>query len=54
MARQPPPRKYPVTPLEESEERHCLCAICGCWVDELNPDEVLQHLEPEHATPTKN
>jgi hypothetical protein len=46
MARQPkkpPPLKYPVAPLQESH-----------WVDELDLEEVLQHVDPNHQAPTKN
>ncbi len=56
MARRskPPPRKYPVTPLQESDEHHCLCPICGQLVDELDLEEVLKHVAPHHQAPTKN
>jgi hypothetical protein len=57
MARQrkkPPPVKYPVTPLQESDEHHCQCPICGHWVDELDLEEVRQHVDPYHQAPPRN
>jgi hypothetical protein len=57
MARQrkkPPPLKYPVTPLQDSDEHHCQCPICAHWVDELDLEEVLQHVDPDHQAPTRN
>ena len=40
-----PPLKYPVTPLQQSDEHHCQCPICGHWVDELDLEEVLRHVD---------
>jgi hypothetical protein len=48
------PLKYLVTPLQESDEHHCQCPICGHWVDELDLEEVLQHVDPDHQAPTKS
>jgi hypothetical protein len=53
-SKKPPPRKYPVTPQQESAEHHCRCPICGHLVDELDLEEVLQHVDPDHQAPTKN
>ena len=48
------PLRYPVTPLQASDEHHCRCPICGHQVDELDLEEVLQHVEPDHNAPAKN
>jgi hypothetical protein len=48
------PFKYPVTPHQESWEHHSFCEICGTLVDELDLEEVLKHVEPEHEAPPKN
>jgi len=47
MPKKPPSfsRKYPVTPLQESDEHHGLCPICGHWVDELD-----LHCQPRAKT----
>jgi hypothetical protein len=50
----PPTPKFPVTPHQASEEHHCRCPICGHLVDELDLEEVLRHLEPDHKAPTKS
>jgi hypothetical protein len=35
-------------------EQHSLCPICGTWVDELDLEEVLRHVDPDHRAPPKN
>jgi hypothetical protein len=40
--------------LHESDEHHYLCPICGHWVDELDLEEVLQHVDPDHQASAKN
>ncbi len=49
-----PPGKYPATPHQASDEHHSRCPICGHLVDELDLEEVMQHLDPDHVAPTKN
>jgi hypothetical protein len=46
--------KYPVTPLQPDGEHYCGCPVCGHVVDELDLEEVLQHLEPDHRPPAKH
>jgi hypothetical protein len=43
-----------VTPHQETGEQHSLCPICGTWVDELDLEEVLRHVDPDHRAPPKN
>jgi len=49
-----PKPRYPVVPQQESTEHHTRCPICGHMVDELDLEEVLAHLDPEHEAPAKN
>ncbi|WP_295142903.1 hypothetical protein [uncultured Reyranella sp.] len=42
--------RYKVEAHQDSEEHHTRCPICGHLVDELDFQEVLVHLEPEHET----
>lgn len=51
--RTPPPPKFEPIPLQSTDEHHCRCPICGHLVDELDLEEVLQHLEPGHEAPIK-
>jgi hypothetical protein len=46
-------KKYPVAPHQESGEHHSLCPVCGVWVDELDLEEVMQHIDPDHQAPRK-
>lgn len=46
--------KYPVRPLQPIGEHHSRCPICGHLVDELDLEEVMQHLEPGHRAPSKS
>lgn len=43
-----------VIPHQVSTEHHTRCPICSHLVDVLDLEEVMQHLEPDHASPTKN
>lgn len=43
-----------VIPHQVDTEHHTRCPICGHMVDELDLDEVMQHLEPDHEAPFKN
>jgi len=51
-----PPRTFPVIPLQtvEGGDHYCKCPICGHMVDELDVEEVFEHLEPDHQAPAKN
>lgn len=49
-----PDRQYPATPLQPSNDHHSACPICGDLVDELDLEEVMQHLEPGHAPPSRH
>lgn len=42
-----------VVPHQVSTEHHTLCPICGHMVYELDLEEVLARLEPEHEAPAK-
>lgn len=35
-------------------EHHARCPTCGHMIDKLDLDEVMQHLEPDHAAPAMN
>ena len=51
--RGPSPR-FEAIPHQPVGEHHCRCPICGHLVDELDLEEVMQHLEPGHAPPAKH
>lgn len=42
-----------VIPHQDSAEHHTRCPICGHMVDELDLEEVLAHLDLEHAAPVR-
>lgn len=48
------PPRFPVEPLQQSDEHHTRCPVCSHLVDELDLEEVLQHLDPDHEAPKKN
>lgn len=56
MSRTTPPRspRFEAIPHQPVGEHHCRCPICGHLVDELDLEEVLQHLEPGHPPPAKH
>ena len=48
-------RPAPVAiPHQVSTEHHTRCPICGHLVDEVDLEEVLAHLDPEHEAPVTN
>ena len=49
-----PPPRFKATPYQPVGEHHCRCPICGHMVDEIDLEEVMQHLDPVHDAPTKN
>lgn len=52
--RKQPASRYPVEPQQVSAEHHVRCPICGHMVDELDLEEVIPHLDPDHEAPKKN
>ena len=50
----PPSHRFRAVPHQASTEHHCRCPICGQLVDELDLEEVMQHLEPDHPPPAMN
>jgi hypothetical protein len=44
----PPLPRFEPIPLQPAGEHHSLRPICGHWVDELDLEEVMLHLDPNH------
>jgi len=49
-----PPGRRKAVPQQDSEDHYCRCPICGHMVDELDLDEVLQHLDLDHRGPIEH
>jgi hypothetical protein len=50
----PPQFIYSERPQQESDHYFSECPRCGHLVDELDHEEVMQHLDPDHEAPAKN
>ena len=45
---------YTLLPQQESDHYFSECPYCGHMVDELDLEELMQHLDPDHEAPVKN